>query len=128
MDPNKKYQRQLLEQTQYIYHETPISEATQRAYFETPRHLFIKRYREWGTKEWHEVTEENLEEHIATLYTNKPLTLFGEDDQDIPSTISQPCLVLRMLDMLQLGSGQTVFELGAGSGWNAALSSASLMA
>ena len=121
MDPNKKYQRQLLEQTQYIYHETPISEATQRVYFETPRHLFIKRYREWGTKEWHEVTEENLEEHIPTLYTNKPLTLFGEDDQDIPSTISQPCLVLRMLDMLQLGSGQTVFELGAGSGWNAAL-------
>jgi protein-L-isoaspartate O-methyltransferase len=26
-----------------------------------------------------------------------------------------------MLDMLQLRAGQTVFELGAGSGWNAAL-------
>jgi len=34
---------------------------------------------------------------------------------------SQPSFVLRMLDMLQLQPGQTVFELGAGSGWNAAL-------
>ena len=37
------------------------------------------------------------------------------------STISQPSLVLRMLDMLQIEPGQKVFELGAGSGWNAAL-------
>jgi protein-L-isoaspartate(D-aspartate) O-methyltransferase len=55
------------------------------------------------------------------VYTNKPLILFGDNDDNIPSTISQPAFVLRMLDLLQLRPGQTVFELGAGSGWNAAL-------
>lgn len=121
MDTTEKYQQQLLEQTQYIYYETPISEATEKAYLATPRHLFVRRYRQWGTKEWQEVREENLEEHLATLYTDRPLILFGEDDGNIPSTISQPSFVLHMLDMLQLKPGHTVFELGAGSGWNAAL-------
>jgi protein-L-isoaspartate(D-aspartate) O-methyltransferase len=121
MDTVEKYQQQLLEQTRYIYYETPISEATAQAYLATPRHMFVRRYREWGTKEWHEVGAENVAEHIATLYTNKPLVLFGDDDNNIPSTISQPSFVLRMLDMLQLKPGDTVFELGTGSGWNAAL-------
>jgi protein-L-isoaspartate(D-aspartate) O-methyltransferase len=121
MNPVDKYQRQLLEQTRHIYYETPISEATEKAYLATPRHLFVKRYREWGTQEWREVREENLEEHLVTLYTDRSLILFGEDDNNIPSTISQPSFVLRMLDMLQLRPGHTVFELGSGSGWNAAL-------
>src|SRR6266536_2028156 len=121
MNPVDKYQRQLLEQTRYIYYETPVTEATEKAYLTTPRHVFVKRYREWGTQEWREVHEENLEEHLVTLYTDRSLILFGEDDNNIPSTISQPSFVLRILDMLQLRPGHTVFELGSGSGWNAAL-------
>ena len=117
----EKHQRQLLEQTQYLYSQTPISDATAKAYLAVPRHLFVKRYREWGTKEWHEVRVETLAQHVATLYSDKPLILFGEDDDNILSTISQPSFVLRMLDILQLKPGHTVFELGAGSGWNAAL-------
>ncbi len=120
MESFKKYQKQLLELAQSIYTETPISEATQRAYLETPRHRFVKRYREWSNKDWLEVNDENLKEHLATLYADKALILFGED-QDVSSTISQPSFVLRMLDMLQLEPGHKVFELGAGSGWNAAL-------
>jgi protein-L-isoaspartate(D-aspartate) O-methyltransferase len=91
-----------------------------KGFLETPRHRFVKRYREWGNKEWQEVNEENLNEHVATLYADKALILFG-DDQDVSSTISQPSFVLHMLDMLQLERGHNVFELGAGSGWNAAL-------
>ena len=121
MESAEKYQRQLLEQAQAIYSETPLSEATQKAYLATPRHQFVRRYRRWGVKEWNEVNEANLEEHLATLYADRALVLFGDDDDDVPSTISQPSFVLRMLDMLQLEPGQKVFELGAGSGWNAAL-------
>ena len=51
---DEKYQRQLLEQTRSIYYDRPISEATEKAYLTIPRHAFVKRYREWGTKEWHE--------------------------------------------------------------------------
>ncbi len=116
----EEYQRHLLEQSRRIFYKTPISPATERAYLAMPRHLFVTRYREWGTPEWRQVTAENLQEHLPTLYADKPLILSG-DDSNILSTISQPSFVLRMLDMLQLQLGQTVFELGAGSGWNAAL-------
>lgn len=121
MDLAERLRRQLLEQSRYIYYDTPISEATANAYLATPRHLFVSRYREWGSREWHDVGAQNLQEHLAVLYANHPLVLFGEDDDDIPSTVSQPSFVLRLLDLLQLGPGHTVFELGAGSGWNAAL-------
>lgn len=117
----KSYQQQLLDQAQYAYRHTPISAATQQAYWAVPRHLFVQRYREWGVRKWHEIRPENLKEHLATLYQDRPLILFGDDDDCIPSTISVPSFVLRMLDMLQLRPGQSVFELGAGSGWNAAL-------
>ena len=121
METLEKLQRQILEQNRRLFHKTPISQATERAFLATPRHLFVKRYREWGTTDWRQVTAENLEQHLPTLYADRPLLLFGDDDSNVLSTISQPSFVLRMLDMLRLQPGQTVFELGAGSGWNAAL-------
>src|SRR5262245_6864445 len=109
MDSVTRYQRQLLELTRSIYGETPISETVARAYLDTPRHLCVTRYRQWGTRAWHEVREANLAEHLATLYANAPLILFGDDDDDVPSTISQPSFVLHMLGLLQLQPGQAVF-------------------
>lgn len=117
----QKYQNQLLEQARRVNYRNPLSRATEKAYLETPRHAFVSRYREWGTKEWHTISAENLNEHLAMLYASRPLLLSGDDDEDVRSTISEPIFVLRMLDMLQLEPGQRVFELGAGSGWNAAL-------
>jgi protein-L-isoaspartate(D-aspartate) O-methyltransferase len=121
MDAHVKYQRQLLAQAQRIYHQTPISEATARAFLATPRHLFVHQYRKWGTEEWTDINDTNLHEHLAVLYADTALPLSGDDDDNVHSTISQPSFVLRMLDLLELESGQTVFELGTGSGWNAAL-------
>jgi len=70
------------------------------------------------------VRADNLLQHLAALYADQALILFGDDDDDVPSTISQPSFVLRMLDLLQLKPGHKVFELGTGSGWNAAHRSA----
>jgi protein-L-isoaspartate(D-aspartate) O-methyltransferase len=121
METIEKLQRQILEQYRRIFYKTPISQATDRAFLATPRHLFVRRFREWGATVWREVTAENLEQQLPTLYADRPLLLFGDDDRNVLSTISQPSLVLRMLDMLRLQPDQTVLELGAGSGWNAAL-------
>jgi protein-L-isoaspartate(D-aspartate) O-methyltransferase len=115
------YCRQLLEQSRHVNSNTPISEATANAFLATPRHRFVARYREWGTRHWHEVHEGNLAQHLAALYADRAVILAGDDDDDVPSTISQPSFVLRMLDLLQLKPGHNVFELGTGSGWNAAL-------
>ena len=112
MDPVEKYQRQLLEQARHVYRETPIRLSTEQAYLATPRHRFVSRYRVWGAKQWHFINADNLTEHAATLYADRPLILYGDDDTSIPSTISQPSFVLRMLDLLELRTGDKVFELG----------------
>ena len=62
MDAVELYQQQLLDQAQHIYYETPLSGATQRAYWATPRHLFVPRYRVRGSHSWHEVRTDNLAE------------------------------------------------------------------
>jgi hypothetical protein len=115
-----EHQRQLLDHARQVYRDTPISDETARAYLATPRHRFVRRYREWTSPLWQDVTESNLDDHLATLYADHAIILFGDDDHNIQSTISQPSFVLRMLDLLQLQPGHTVLELGAGSGWNAA--------
>jgi protein-L-isoaspartate O-methyltransferase len=114
-------QAQLLEQARAVYFETPISDATAEAFFAVPRHAFIPRYRVGGTKRWFDVGPDNLRDHLGRLYNDGGLFLLGEDTDEVISTSSQPSVVLRSLDLLQPRPGQRVFELGTGSGWNAAL-------
>src|SRR5881227_2935114 len=109
MGAANEYQHQLLDQAQQIYQRTPLSEATSKAYLATPRHLFIQQYRDRANKEWRKVTDANLNEHLAAVYADTPLILFGDDDDAIASTISQPSFVLRMLDLMQFEPGQRVF-------------------
>jgi protein-L-isoaspartate(D-aspartate) O-methyltransferase len=97
----------------------PVSDRVIDAYFKMPRHLFVDRFREGGSNVWVTVTEKNFEELVPVLYRDAPLVIWGEDH--VQSTISQPSFVLYMLDLLEIHPGQNVFELGTGSGWNAAL-------
>ncbi len=119
MEPADKYQRQLLEQIHHgQFYGKPPSPATEQAFLDTPRHKFVKRYR---AQEWHEVNAGNLEEHLGAIYADAPLILFADAQGNVLSTIGQPGFILQMLDLLKLEPGHRVFELGAGSGWNAAL-------
>ncbi len=95
------HQEKLLDQIQAKY---KISEEAVLAFKKCPRHKFIHHHY-------------SMEE----MYQDFPLTIF-ESDEYI-STISQPSFVLLMLDMLDLTPSSKVLEIGAGSGWNAALMS-----
>lgn len=121
MDPLvRKYQDLLLEQIQAGLKPSP-SERLVSAYRAVPRHCFVERYRQMGVQHWHDVTTANLGEHLATLYRNTALVIAGEESDAFGATISQPEFVLQMLALLDPRPGQRVLEIGAGSGWNAAL-------
>ncbi len=61
------------------------------------------------------------------LFIEKELAIHAYDDTPLPipadQTISQPTTVIRMLNELDLKKGQKVLEIGAGSGYNAAIMS-----
>ncbi len=119
----RSYQQQLLAEARRMSaaENRTLSAAVEDAFLATPRHRFVTRYRTWENSDWQTVTRQNLAHHLPTLYSNNAIALYGADDGSTPSTISQPSLVLYMLDLLQLAPRQRVFELGAGSGWNAAM-------
>lgn len=56
-----------------------------------------------------------LKEFRSDAYKDIPLPIHEEQ------TISQPTTVVMMLEVLELGPGMKVLEIGAGSGYNAAL-------
>lgn len=120
-DEIRRLQDRILQDYSQLYPERPLTAAVLDAFRQTPRHHFVKRYRVRGTDEWKDVTPERVADHLPTLYGDHPLYLFEENAGDQVSTISQPTLVLYMLELLQIESGQRVCEIGAGSGWNAAL-------
>ncbi|MFB6088866.1 MAG: protein-L-isoaspartate(D-aspartate) O-methyltransferase [Candidatus Aenigmatarchaeota archaeon] len=55
------------------------------------------------------------EHHKKYAYTNSPLSI-GENQ-----TISQPLVVVKMMELLDLQEGNKVLEIGTGSGWQAGL-------
>lgn len=88
------------------------------AFLKTPRHEFIQKF-SLDRDHWVTVGPQNFETWYSILYADTTLTLYQKAEKTC--TISQPTLVLRMLELLDVQPGMKIFELGAGSGWNAAM-------
>ena len=81
----------------------PVSDAVAAAMRAVPRHLFLP------------------ERPPEMAYRNEAIvTRRGADGQPTSSS-SQPTIMAYMLDQLRVGPGQRVLEIGAGTGYNAAL-------
>lgn len=93
------FQERLLEE---ILNKYSLSEKVILAYKKCPRHKFI-----------------HLNYPMEEIYMDFPLPIY--QDEKFVSTISQPSFVLLMIDMLDITPSSKVLEIGAGSGWNAAL-------
>jgi protein-L-isoaspartate(D-aspartate) O-methyltransferase len=91
------------------------------AFFAVPRHLFVERYCTQANPKMREVSFDDLGPHLPAIYANGGLGIHYEPGDPRVATISAPWIVLEMLELLDLRPGQRVFELGTGSGWNAAL-------
>lgn len=99
------------------------SEAVEGAMRAVPRHRLLEAFYLPGPAydELRRLPAEPSEEELAIVYSDQPLvTRKGGFDMPSSST-SQPDLVARMLEALDLHPGLRVLEIGAGTGYNAAL-------
>ncbi|WP_221352864.1 methyltransferase domain-containing protein [Streptomyces beigongshangae] len=95
------------------------------AFEAVPRHLFVPYYyvgvrggyeRRWGE----DPSPRRREEWLRGAYEDVPLATRVRDGELVSSS-SQPSLMARMLVELDPGDGDAVLEIGAGTGYNAAL-------
>ncbi|GAA4036023.1 methyltransferase domain-containing protein [Allokutzneria multivorans] len=94
------------------------SAAWQAAVRAIPRHEFVPVFHERRGGAW-EVVDETHERWLELVYSNTALvTLLDE----VPiSSSSEPGLMTRMLEALDVRDGDRVLEIGTGTGYNAAL-------
>ena len=99
------------------------------AFRATPRHVFLDRVFQYQRKHnrWREVlTRDPGPEELAIIYSDRALITHlqcrSRADPGTPiSSSSQPSLMAQMLEDLKLAPGLRTLEVGAGTGYNAAL-------
>ncbi|WP_432252277.1 protein-L-isoaspartate O-methyltransferase family protein [Streptomyces sp. HNM1019] len=97
------------------------SDAVAHAIEAVPRHLFIKGHYATGH---HTAVDpaQPTDELLDLAYADRGImTHTPADDADGFSSTSQPSIVAKMLEAARLRPGMRVLEVGAGTGWNAAL-------
>lgn len=96
------------------------------AFATVPRELFVPRfYQQDGKGQWYEVSDGDPD-YLETVYSDTALTT-QLDEHGFPlSSSSEPRLMLAMLDALGATPGDRFYELGLGTGYNAALVSSVL--
>ena len=101
--------------------QTIRSKPIEEAFRSIPRHLFVDRYYDYEKDRFIEVDPQSpVPDQFRKIYNNDALV--SHRHRGIPtSSTSQPSLVADMLEQLLLESGMKVLEIGAGTGWNAAL-------
>lgn len=118
----KIYQQELLETIRKNLRT--ISNEIEDAFLNTPRHLFANRIIKHNENKeiiQIDINDDNFDEYLPDFYADRPVGLVVNSDEQIISTISQPTIVLLMLDKLNIKQGQKILEIGTASGWNAAL-------
>ncbi|KOV95135.1 methyltransferase domain-containing protein [Streptomyces sp. NRRL B-3648] len=95
------------------------------AFAAVPRHLFVPYYYVAGARgyerRWGESTDREARERwVRGAYADEPLATRLRDGELVSSS-SQPSLMARMLVALRVEDGDRVLEVGAGTGYNAAL-------
>jgi protein-L-isoaspartate(D-aspartate) O-methyltransferase len=125
--PAEEANRQLIDQL--IARGALWSRPLIEAFRQTPRHLFLDRvwHYQRQTGGWREMHTHALSRNeLRLLYSDRALTTrLSEPGSGLPpapiSSSSQPSLMAEILEDLRLAPGLKTLEIGAGTGYNAAL-------
>ena len=101
----------------------PLPLPLQEAFLQVPRHLFIDAYYQ-GNEQIAPLVphdEESWHHWLAQVYRDTILVTKKDERGMLISSSSQPSVMAGMLEALDLHTGQTVLEIGTGTGYNAAL-------
>ncbi|GAA1558408.1 methyltransferase domain-containing protein [Kribbella sancticallisti] len=89
----------------------------QAAFKTVPRHLFVPRFYRYSSQGSAVVDATHGRDWLSAVYSD--IHLVTRDD--VRSSSTAPSLMATMLQALELTGGETVLEIGAGTGYNAAL-------
>ncbi|MER6124907.1 methyltransferase domain-containing protein [Streptomyces sp. NPDC001795] len=97
-----------------------------QAFSAVPRHLFVPSYYigvlgGYERRRCDDPDPERREQWLRGAYADVPLATLVREDGELVSSSSQPSLMAQMLTELKVEDGNAVLEIGAGSGYNAAL-------
>lgn len=94
--------------------------AVEAAFAAVPRHVFVRGFYDRGARI--EIGDDPEPEVLDRIYGDTALmTHLPRDEAGGWSSASQPSLVAKMIEALDLSPGGGVLEIGAGTGYNAAL-------
>jgi protein-L-isoaspartate(D-aspartate) O-methyltransferase len=99
------------------------SPTVERAFRTVPRHRMLETFYHRGAGGWRTLEHDPghpRRDHLALIYADTVLAARHIDGLPASST-SQASLVAKMLELLDLGEGMKILEVGAGTGYNAAL-------
>ncbi|MDT0321865.1 protein-L-isoaspartate O-methyltransferase family protein [Streptomyces millisiae] len=97
------------------------SDAIAQAMATVPRHRFITGYYN-GAQRIPVTPNAPSPDLLERAYSNTGIMVhLPSDPAGTPSSSSQPAVMARMLEAARLAPGMRVMEIGAGTGWNAAL-------
>ena len=98
------------------------SAGVERAFRAVPRHWFVEGFWVAGREAAYDVgVDSPSTEALKVVYSDEALITRRDAKGDPTSSASQPAVVAMMLEALDLKPGLRVLEIGAGTGYNAAL-------
>lgn len=103
--------------------------AWRSAFGQVPRHVFAPQFRlpdNLGGQTLDAAQPAQQDDWLRAVYSNDALIIDVADNGTLNRTCSSPAVVATMLEALQASQGQSVLEIGTGTGWNAGLLAARL--
>jgi protein-L-isoaspartate(D-aspartate) O-methyltransferase len=87
------------------------------AFFDTPRHHFVKRFRRVGETVEVPVRDSDNIEDLELIYKNQPLMYVDDGGLIYEASNSEPAFIFHLLCLMNIRKGDRVLEIGCGTGW-----------